>query len=89
LDNAGYGTERFLHPGDWKYNDIHRWNYHKLPEVLGGGHGYFARTEGQFDTALEAAWKGTDGPSLIHVELTVDDASQTLRQLAARLGEKV
>lgn len=89
LDNAGYGTERFLHPGEWKFNDIHRWNYHKLPEVLGGGHGHFARTEGQFDKALDAAWKATDGPSLIHVELSVDDASQTLRQLADRLGEKV
>ncbi len=89
LDNAGYGTERFLHPGDWKYNDIHRWNYHKLPEVLGGGHGHLARTEGEFDTALEAAWGSTDGPSLIHVELNVEDASPTLRQLGARLGEKV
>jgi len=89
LDNAGYGTERFLHPGAWKYNDIHRWNYHKLPEVLGGGQGYFARTESDFDTALDAAWKSTDGPSLIHVELSVDDASQTLRQLAERLGKKV
>ena len=22
LDNSGYGTERLLHPGDWKFNDI-------------------------------------------------------------------
>lgn len=89
LDNGGYGTERFLHPGDWKYNDIHRWNYHKLPDVLGGGHGYVARTEGEFDRALEASWKNTDGPGLIHVELSVNDASQTLQHLADRLGEKV
>jgi indolepyruvate decarboxylase len=37
LDNKGYGTERLLHPGDWAFNDIHPWHYHRLPEVLGGG----------------------------------------------------
>ncbi|MBC8876842.1 MAG: alpha-keto acid decarboxylase family protein [Planctomycetes bacterium] len=89
LDNAGYGTERFLHAGDWEYNNIHRWNYHKLPEVLGGGHGHFARTEGEFDAALDTAWSATDGPSLIHVELSVEDASRSLRQLAERLGQKI
>jgi len=89
LDNAGYGTERFLHPGDWEYNNIHRWNYHKLPEVLGGGQGHFARTEGEFDAALNTAWTATNGPSLIHVELGVEDASRSLRQLAERLGQKV
>src|SRR5690606_20425395 len=40
LDNQGYGTERLLHPGDYKFNEIHPWQYHKLPEVLGGGTGY-------------------------------------------------
>ena len=57
LDNGGYGTERLLHPGEWKFNDIHPWQYHKLPEVLGGGTGYEIRTEGEFDDALNAAWK--------------------------------
>ena len=32
LDNKGYGTERLLHPGDWKFNDIQPWQYHRLPE---------------------------------------------------------
>ena len=52
LDNDGYGTERFLHPGKFEFNDIHPWAYHKLPEVLGGGTGYEVRTEGEFDAAL-------------------------------------
>ena len=51
LDNKGYGTERFLHPGN-SFNDIHPWAYIKLPEVLGGGTGYEVRTEGEFDAAL-------------------------------------
>ena len=37
LDNDGYGTERFLHPGTFEFNDIQPWAYHKLPEVYGGG----------------------------------------------------
>ena len=37
LDNHGYGTERYLQEGEWKYNEIHPWNYHKLPAVYGGG----------------------------------------------------
>ena len=52
LDNDGYGTERFLHPGDFEFNDIQPWDYHKLPEVFGGGTGYEVRTEGEFDAAL-------------------------------------
>jgi indolepyruvate decarboxylase len=89
LDNGGYGTERFLHPGNWQFNEIHGWNYHRLPEVLGGGCGYLVRTEGEFDAALNAAWGDRSGPSLIHVQLQRDDASQTLRRLAERLGRRV
>jgi indolepyruvate decarboxylase len=87
LDNEGYGTERFLHPGD--FNDIHPWKYHKLPEVLGGGTGYEVRTEGEFDRALEAAWEDNSGPSLIQVHLSKDDCSIALRRLAERLGRRV
>ena len=49
LDNKGYGTERFLHPG--KFNDINPWQYQKLPEIFNGGTGYEVRTEGEFDDA--------------------------------------
>jgi len=87
LDNQGYGTERFLHPGD--FNDIHPWKYHKLPDVLGGGTGYEVRTEGEFDRALEAAWADTAGMSLIQVHLSKDDCSIALRRLAERLGRRV
>ena len=34
LDNQGYGTERLLHPGEFSFNEIQPWRYHKLPEVL-------------------------------------------------------
>ena len=56
LDNEGYGTERLLHPGNHRFNSVHPWQYHKLPEVLGGGTGYEVRTEGQFDATLRRRW---------------------------------
>jgi indolepyruvate decarboxylase len=87
LDNEGYGTERFLHPGD--FNDINPWKYHRLPEVLGGGTGYEVTTGGEFDQALEAAWADTSGMSLIQVHLSKDDCSIALRRLAERLGRRV
>jgi indolepyruvate decarboxylase len=88
LDNKGYGTERFLHPGN-SFNDIHPWAYHKLPQVLGGGTGYEVRTEGEFDKALRAAWADRSGMSLIQVHLSETDRSTALDRLAERLGKRV
>jgi len=89
LDNKGYGTERFLHPGDWSFNDIQPWNYHKLPEVLGGGTGYQVRTEEELDAALKKAWEDREGLSLIQVHLSVTDRSKALDRLAERLKHRV
>ena len=85
LNNGGYGTERLLHPGDYKFNDVHNWNYHELPKVLGGGSGYEVFTEGDFDAALNKAWSDLSGPSLLHVHLSETDSSHALQ----RLGEKM
>lgn len=89
LDNRGYGTERCLHAGDWKFNEIHPWSYHKLPELLGGGTGYEVRTEAEFDAALNTAWADTSGPSLLHLHISPKDWSKSLDRLAERLGKKV
>ncbi len=89
LNNGGYGTERLLHPGDFKFNDIHSWQYHKLPEVLGGGTGYEIRTEGDFDEALNAAWRDTTGPSILHVHLDEKDCSHALERMAERMSKTV
>ncbi len=89
LDNHGYGTERFLHAGDWKYNEINPWNYHKLPEVYGGGKGYLVTTEGEFIDALAQAWEDKSCVQIIQAKLAEGDASTTLLRLAERLGERV
>jgi indolepyruvate decarboxylase len=89
LDNQGYGTERLLHAGDWKFNDIQPWQYHRLPEVLGGGKGYLIRTEAEFDQALNAAWKDRTGPSILQILLDQKDCSRALANLAARMSKTV
>ena len=75
--------------GDYEFNDVHPWQYHKLPEVLGGGTGYEVRTEGDFDEALRLAWADTKAMSLIQVQLSEDDCSNTLKRLALRLSKRV
>ena len=89
LDNQGYGTERQLHPGDHKFNDIQPWHYHRLPEILGGGRGYEIRTEGDFDDALRSALADAGQMSLLHVHLDVNDRSLTLERLAEKLRIRV
>lgn len=89
LDNQGYGTERKLHAGDHKFNDIQPWQYHKLPEILGGGRGYDIHTERDFDNALRSALVDTGQMSLLHVHLDINDCSPTLERLAAKLRVRV
>jgi indolepyruvate decarboxylase len=89
LDNGGYGTERFLHPGKFDFNNIQPWAYHKLPEVFGGGTGYEVRTEGEFDTALKRAWADHQGLSLIQVHIGRDDHSTALARLTEKLSKRV
>jgi indolepyruvate decarboxylase len=89
LDNRGYGTERLLHAGDYAFNDIQPWQYHKLPDVLGGGTGYEVRTEGEFERALCAALADRSGMSLLQVHLGLQDFSQALERLGRRLGPRV
>jgi indolepyruvate decarboxylase len=89
LDNKGYGTERLLHPGDWKFNDIPPWQYHRLPELLGGGKGYLIKTEKEFDAALTAAWKEKTGPSILQVVIDQNDCSRALSRLAERMSKTV
>ncbi len=89
LNNGGYGTERLLHPGDYEFNNIHNWEYHKLPEVLGGGRGYDVHTEADFDNALTAAWADITGPSIFNVHLGEQDASRALARMAERMSKTV
>ena len=89
LDNGGYGTERLLHEGDYEYNDIHPWQYHKLPQVLGGGTGYNIHTETDFDEALTSALADTRAMHILQVHLDPKDFSRTLQRLADKMKSRV
>ncbi len=89
LDNHGYGTERYLHKGEWKYNEIHPWNYGELLKVYGRGKSYLVKTESTYQQALEAAWNDPNQPHLIQAKLIENDASETLKKMAARMSEQV
>ncbi len=87
LNNAGYGTERHIHNGP--YNDILPWEYSKIPEVIGGGKGFVARTEEELDSALLAAKADSAHINIIDARLDPMDRSPALERLAERLSKKI
>src|SRR6185312_9738687 len=86
LDNDGYGTERPMLDG--AFNDVARWNYWKIPEVLGAGLGLQVKTEIEFDAALRQARANKGGVSIIQVMLGRNDHSPALIRLTTTLGER-
>lgn len=87
LNNKGYSTERFIQEGP--FNDIHNWQYHKMPELLGAGWGFEVQTEGDLEKAFKAAFANQDSFSLLNVHLDKLDVSPALQRLAARLATRV
>jgi indolepyruvate decarboxylase len=87
LNNKGYTTERFLQEGP--FNDILNWNYHRLPDLLGGGWGFEIHTVGDLRQSLRAALEHKDSFSILNVHLRPDDISPALSRLSARLSKKI
>ena len=87
LNNKGYTTERFLQDGP--FNDVLNWNYHRLPDLLGGGWGFEVRTEADFEKALSAALANRDTFSLLNIHLDPLDISPALERLAKRLSKRL
>ena len=87
LNNKGYTTERFLQEGP--FNDILNWNYHRLPDFLGGGRGFEVRTEGELEEALTAAIANRKSFSLLNIHLEKLDISPALERLAERLSKHI
>ena len=87
LNNSGYGTER--HMQDGPYNDIPAWQYHRLPEVLGGGRGFLVRSEKELSSAMTEALKHTKELCLLEVMLDPLDHSPALQRLTQRLAQRL
>jgi TPP-dependent 2-oxoacid decarboxylase len=85
LNNAGYTTERLIIDG--AFNDIQRWDYSKLPEVIGAGRAHRVETVGDLDRALTDARRRDGQFVLLDVRLDKLDVSHALRRLGASLQQ--
>jgi len=87
LNNQGFLTERGMLDGP--FNDVHPWQFSRIPDVLGRGRGFLVETEGQFEHALQEAERTTDTFCILDVRLQSDDCSPALRRLTERLAKGV
>jgi TPP-dependent 2-oxoacid decarboxylase len=87
LDNDGYGTERPMLDG--AFNDVPRWNFARVPDVLGAGLGIKVATEMEMESALAKARANTGAFTIIQVMLERGDHSPALQRLTATLAKRV
>jgi indolepyruvate decarboxylase len=87
MNNKGYTTERFLHEGP--FNDIPNWQYHRLPDLFGGGVGFEVHTEGDLEKALQAALANSNSFSLLNVHLGKTDVSPAMVRLGRMLSNRI
>jgi TPP-dependent 2-oxoacid decarboxylase len=88
LNNNGYGTERPMLDGP--FNDVLRWNYYRIPEIIGHGKGFLIQTEDQLEESLLAAENiYSQELCILDVHLDIHDGSPALLRLTESLGKKV
>jgi indolepyruvate decarboxylase len=83
LNNDGYGTQRYIIDGD--FNNIHRWKYSKVRDVLDYGKSVQVHTKGELEKALKAATASKE-MYIIEVMIPRDDCSKQLSRLTANLS---
>ncbi len=86
MNNDGYGTQR--HIIDGPFNNLQRWQYHKMTDMVGGGMGLKAETPQQMLNALQQAIANKDQATLIEAMIPRDDCSTTLRRLGESLASQ-
>lgn len=88
LNNGGYGTERPMLDGP--FNDILRWHYSQIAQLIGRGKGFVIETEEQFKEALsEVERKYCKQLCILDVRLDPLDGSQALKRLTEVLAKKI
>lgn len=82
INNDGYTIERDIHGEKMPYNDIQRWNYHKLPEVFGNNSWSIkVREESELESALQKAEPNRDKLAFIEVVIDKMDNPENLLKL--------
>lgn len=82
LNNALYGVEIVVSDSGWKYDDLAKWNYSKLPAALGCDDWFCAKvtTVAELDAAIEKA-NAFDGASYIEVMIPAAESQPVPKQL--------
>jgi len=88
LNNDGYGTERCL-GNDGQYNDLQRWDYHRVTEVVGGGNGFLVENERELDAAMTEALADKKSVSILNVVIDRMDVTPALKRMTANLKDRV
>jgi indolepyruvate decarboxylase len=86
MNNDGYATERLLRDGD--FNNIRRWKYHKVVELLDGGLSAEIRTEEALDKHIS---KALESKSLYILDVVLDgkDISDGMQRMAESLSKRI
>ncbi|MHC5821424.1 MAG: alpha-keto acid decarboxylase family protein [Nostoc sp.] len=82
INNDGYTIERDIHGATMPYNDIQRWNYHKLHEIFASnGWGIKVSTESELESALQKAEQNRHQLAFIEVVMDKMDSPEVLLKM--------
>ncbi|MBD2450216.1 alpha-keto acid decarboxylase family protein [Nostoc sp. FACHB-152] len=82
INNDGYTIERDIHGEKMPYNDIQRWNYHKLHEIFGSNSwGIKLSTESELESALQKVEQNQDQLAFIEVIMSKMDDPEVLSKM--------
>lgn len=86
LNNDGFATERCLLDGG--FNDIQRWNYHKIVEMINGGEGRLVTTEDELERSVAEA---LSSKKLFVINIQVDrkDITSGLKRMTEFLAQRI
>ena len=86
MNNDGYATERILREGD--FNNIRRWKYYKVVDLLDGGFSAEIRTEEDLDKHMSIA---LESKSLYILDVILDgrDVSDGMKRMAEALSKRI
>ena len=86
INNDGYGTQR--HIIDGPFNEIHRWNYGKVCDLIGYGVASQVNTKGDFEDALKSAFANPNEMFVIEAVVPRDSCTASLRRMGEQMAKE-